>query len=42
MKQDIIVAGVGMIPVAKAGANEPYPLMASKATRAALVDAGVS
>jgi acetyl-CoA acetyltransferase len=41
MKQDVVVAGVGMIPFAKPGANEPYPLMASKATRAALADAGI-
>lgn len=34
------VAGVGMIPFTKPGANKPYPEMASIAIRAALVDAG--
>ena len=41
MSQDVFVAGVGMIPFTKPGANEPYPQMAAKATRAALTDAGV-
>ena len=35
------VAGVGMIPFTKPGANEPYPQMAAKATRQALADAGI-
>ena len=30
-----------MIPFTKPGANEPYPQMAAKATRAALTDAGI-
>ncbi|WP_428313045.1 lipid-transfer protein [Hydrocarboniphaga sp.] len=41
MNQDVYVAGVGMIPFTKPGANEPYPQMAARATRAALADAGV-
>lgn len=41
MSRDVLVAGVGMIPFTKPGANEPYPQMAAKATRAALADAGV-
>ena len=34
MSRDVFVAGVGMIPFTKPGANEPYPQMAAKATRA--------
>ena len=41
MSRDVVVAGVGMIPFTKPGANEPYPQMAAKATRAALADAGI-
>ena len=41
MCRDVFVAGVGMIPFTKPGANEPYPQMAAKATRAALKEAGV-
>ena len=41
MNRDVFVAGVGMIPFTKPGANEPYPQMAAKATRAALADAGI-
>ena len=41
MNQDVFVAGVGMIPFTKPGANEPYPQMAAKATHAALADAGI-
>ena len=41
MSHDVLVAGVGMIPFTKPGANEPYPAMAFKATRAALEDAGI-
>jgi acetyl-CoA acetyltransferase len=41
MSRDVFVAGVGMIPFTKPGANEPYPQMAAKATRAALADAGI-
>ena len=36
-----LVAGVGMIPFVKPGANEPYPVMAAQAGRLALADAGV-
>ncbi len=38
----VLVAGVGMIPFTKPGASEPYHLMASRAIRQALLDAGVS
>jgi acetyl-CoA acetyltransferase len=41
MSRDVYVTGVGMIPFTKPGANEPYPQMAAKATRAALTDAGI-
>jgi sterol carrier protein 2 len=37
----VFVAGVGMIPFVKPGANDPYPLMAQAAGRQALADAGV-
>jgi len=41
MGQSAVVAGVGMIPFTKPGANEPYPVMAAKAARLALADAGI-
>jgi acetyl-CoA acetyltransferase len=41
MSRDVVVAGVGMVPFTKPGANEPYPQMAAKAARAALADAGI-
>ena len=41
MSRDVYVAGVGMIPFTKPGANAPYPEMAATATRAALADAGL-
>ena len=41
MSRDVFVAGVGMIPFTKPGANEPYPQMAAKATNKALADAGI-
>lgn len=41
MSQNVLVAGVGMIPFAKPGAHRPYPEMAAEATRAALADAGL-
>src|ERR1700712_3124396 len=41
MSRDVYVAGVGMIPFTKPGANEPYPQMASRATQQALSDAGI-
>jgi acetyl-CoA acetyltransferase len=41
MSERVVVAGVGMIAFTKPGANEPYPVMASKAARQALSDAGV-
>ena len=41
MANKAFIAGVGMIPFAKPGANAPYPDMAAQATRLALTDAGV-
>lgn len=38
----VCVAGVGMIPFVKPGANAPYPEMAATATRQALADAGIA
>jgi len=38
----VFVAGVGMIPFVKPGANEPYPAMARAAASQALDDAGVT
>lgn len=42
MANKAFIAGVGMIPFAKPGANAPYPDMAAQATRLALADAGVA
>lgn len=42
MTRAVYVAGVGMIPFTKPGANQPYPAMASEAARLALADAGLS
>ena len=42
MTSNVYVAGVGMIPFVKPGANAPYPVMGSVATGLALADAGVS
>lgn len=41
MVNKAFIAGVGMIPFVKPGANAPYPDMAAQATRLALTDAGV-
>ncbi|MFT3941760.1 lipid-transfer protein [Rhodopseudomonas sp.] len=41
MASPVHVAGVGMIPFVKPGANEPYHLMGAKAARLALRDAGL-
>ncbi|HWS74407.1 MAG TPA: lipid-transfer protein [Quisquiliibacterium sp.] len=41
MARDVFVAGVGMVAFAKPGRSEPYPAMASRATAAALADAGL-
>jgi sterol carrier protein 2 len=41
MKQQILVAGVGMIPFMKPGASESYVEMGAKAVRLALADAGI-
>ena len=41
MSSRVRVAGVGMIPFVKPGANEPYHVMGAEAARRALADAGV-
>ena len=41
MPNTVVVAGVGMIPFSKPGASEPYYVMASKAIRKALDNAGI-
>ncbi|NEV79723.1 lipid-transfer protein [Rhodopseudomonas sp. BR0C11] len=41
MASPVHVAGVGMIPFVKPGANGPYPLMGAEAARLALRDAGL-
>ncbi|ACF02222.1 Propanoyl-CoA C-acyltransferase [Rhodopseudomonas palustris TIE-1] len=41
MASPVHVAGVGMIPFVKPGANEPYHLMGAEAARLALRDAGL-
>lgn len=41
MTRRVNVAGVGMVPFAKPGKSEEYPVMAAKASRTALEDAGV-
>ena len=40
-QQDVLIAGVGMIPFAKPGASETYPRMGAEAVRLALSDAGI-
>ncbi len=42
MTHKAFIAGVGMIPFVKPGANEPYPAMAAQAGRLALADAGIA
>ncbi|MDZ7864023.1 lipid-transfer protein [Acidovorax sp.] len=42
MSHKAFIAGVGMVPFAKPGANEPYPVMAGRAGRLALEDAGIA
>jgi sterol carrier protein 2 len=41
MSRKVLVAGVGMLPFAKPGASDPYPLLGSRATKAAMADARV-
>src|ERR1700761_7455155 len=36
-----LIAGIGMVKFAKPGAQQPYPIMARDAIRAALEDAGL-
>ncbi|GGO88685.1 lipid-transfer protein [Wenjunlia tyrosinilytica] len=42
MVEKVRIAGVGMIPFTKPGTGETYPVMAERAARAALDDAGLS
>ena len=42
MANNVIVAGVGMIPFAKPGASAPYSEMGAAAGRLAIADAGIS
>ncbi|MCC7134359.1 MAG: hypothetical protein IT352_16995, partial [Gemmatimonadales bacterium] len=42
MTRNVLIAGTGMIPFVKPGANESYPIMGSEAARLALADAGVA
>ena len=41
MKQQVLVAGIGMIPFTKPGASDPYFEMGAKAVRLALADSGI-
>ncbi len=41
MSKTVKVIGVGMVKFAKPGAHEPYEIMAGKAIRSALADAGI-
>ncbi len=42
MTSSVYVAGVGMIPFVKPGANAPYNVMGAEATKLALNDAGLA
>ncbi len=41
MKNNVVVAGVGMIPFVKPGRSEPYDVMGATAVELALADAGI-
>lgn len=41
MKDDVLIAGVGMVPFVRPGRSESYDVMAEKAVRLALADAGI-
>lgn len=41
MTNDVLIAGVGMVPFKRPGHSEPYDVMAEKAVRTALADAGI-
>jgi len=41
MAERVLIAGVGMIPFTKPGANAPYNVMGAQAARLALKDAGI-
>jgi acetyl-CoA C-acetyltransferase len=42
MTQEVLIAGVGMVPFVRPGRSEPYDVMAEKAVRAALADACIA
>lgn len=42
MNNDIVIAGVGMVPFRKPGKSESYDVMGERAARAALADVGIS
>jgi acetyl-CoA acetyltransferase len=42
MNNKVVIAGVGMVPFKKPGQSDPYDIMGQKATRAALIDAGIN
>ena len=42
MIQDIVIAGVGMVPFRKPGKSDSYDLMGAAAARRALHDAGIT
>ncbi len=42
MSENVVIAGVGMIPFKKPGQSDSYDVMGSNAARAALVDAGIA
>lgn len=41
MSSPVLIAGVGMVPFRRPGQSDPYDVMAEKAVRTALADAGV-
>ena len=41
MNEQVVVAGVGMIPFTKPGRSDPYDVMGAAAARRALIDAGI-
>ena len=41
MSTDIVIAGVGMVPMRKPGQSDTYDVMGERATRAAIKDAGI-
>ncbi|SPS02399.1 lipid-transfer protein [Cupriavidus taiwanensis] len=41
MSSNVLIAGVGMVPFRRPGQSDPYDVMAEKAVRTALADAGI-